>query len=309
MDIVPKNEFISLTTLETYIEKYPEDAEKWVEFIRPTEEEEEGKLRRSRIYINDELNEDLYKLNSDLHNIESDVPIEHHNDGCLFCKKSWVSTEGVPTLTLICGHKFHTICAMIDQYNGDTTRCMVEDCDISTWDYVRKIIRSKEKVKEKTENILLSAYQARPDFKKDIKEMKENISSVTAAHNKVSSMISSAKKDFVHKHIYTINQLQNDINGNIKYVKESEEMNVYKNAVKKYRKKASHVFRKYHMSFRELRERGILRTSWRLRWVLERHRSAFTYYKMGVRIYPGKKTWRDTLDEADEEVESEEENI
>ena len=308
MDIPPKNEFISVDTLSEYIERYPEDAEKWLEFIRDPVDEEDDKIRRI-IYINNEINEDLYKLNSDLHNIESDVPIKHHNDGCLFCKKPWFSTDGVPTTTLICGHKFHTVCFMIDQYNGDMARCIVEDCDISTWDYVRKIVRSKEKLKEKPENILLSAYQKRADFKKDIKEMKENISSVTAAHNKVSSIISSAKKDFVHKHIYTINQLQNDINENVKYVKESEEMNRYKNSVKTYRKKANHVFRKYHISFRELREKRIIKTSWRLRWVLERHRSAFTYYKMGVRIYPGKKTWRDTLDEDDEEVESEEENI
>jgi hypothetical protein len=198
---------------------------------------------------------------------------------------------------------------MIDQYNGDITRCIVEGCDINTWDYVRKIVRSKEKVKEKTENILLSAYQKRADFKKDIQDLKKDISSVTSAHNKVGSMITNAKKDFVHKHLYTINQLQNDINENVKYVKESEEMNTYKNAVRNYRKKANRIFRKYHMSFRELRERGILRTSWRLRWVLERHRSAFTYYKMGVRLYPGKKTWRDTLDEDDEEVESDNENI
>jgi len=308
MDIVPKNEFISLNTLETYIEKYPEDAEKWVEFIQPLEDQDKTKLRRTR-YIRDDLNEDLYKLNSDLHNIESDAPIEHYNDGCLFCKKSWSATDGVPTTTMICGHKFHTICSMIDQYNGDITRCIVEDCDINTWDYVRKIVRSKEKVKEKVENILLSAYQKRDDFKKDIRELKKDISLVTSAHNKVGSMITNAKKDFVHKHLYTINQLQNDINENVKYVKESEEMNTYKNAVKGYRKKASYIFRKYHMSFRELRERGILRTSWRLRWILERHRSAFTYYKMGLRVYPGKKTWRDTLDEDDEEIESEEENI
>jgi hypothetical protein len=303
MDIVPKNEFISLNTLETYIEQYPEDAEKWLEFIRDPSEEE-SKLRRSR-YIRGEINEGIYKLNSDLHNIESEVPIEHYNDGCLFCKKSWLSTDGVPTTTLICGHKFHTLCSMIDQYNGDITRCIVEGCDINTWDYVRKIVRSKEKVKEKTENILLSAYQKRADFKKDIQDLKKDISSVTSAHNKVGSMITNAKKDFVHKHLYTINQLQNDINENVKYVKESEEMNTYKNAVRNYRKKANRIFRKYHMSFRELRERGILRTSWRLRWVLERHRSAFTYYKMGVRLYPGKKTWRDTLDQD----ESEEENI
>jgi hypothetical protein len=309
MDIVPKNEFISLTTLETYIEKYPEDAEKWLEFIRDPKEEPNGKLRRSsRRYLADELDNEIYKNNSDLHNLESDAPIEHYNDGCLFCKKSWTSTKEVPTTTLICGHKFHTLCSMIDQYNGDTTRCIVDDCDINTWDYVRKIIRSKEKVREKAENILLSAYQKRADFKKDISELKKDISSVTSAHNKVGSIITNAKKDFVHKHLYTINQLQNDINENVKSVKESEEMHKYKQSVRNYRKKASYVFRKYHMSFRELREKGILRTSWRLRWILERHRSAFTYYKMGIRMYPGKKIWKDTL-EQDEEVESDEENI
>lgn len=296
MDIVPKNQFISLDTLETYIEKYPEDAEKWLEFIQdPAKDQEKKQLRRYPGNIDTEA--DLYKTNEDLYNLESDVPIEHYKDGCLFCKKSWSATEGVPTTTLICGHTFHTLCSMIDQYNGDITRCIVDDCDINTWDYVRKIVRSKEKAKERSENILLDAYQKRPDFKKDMKELKDTISHVSSAHTKVGSMISNGKKDFIHKHLYTINQMQNDINENIKTIQESEQMHKYKQSVRDYRKKASHIFRKYHMSFRELRERDLVRRGWRLRWVLERHRSAFTYYKMGLRIYPGKKIWKDTLDE------------
>ena len=309
MDILPKNHFVSLDILEKYIERYPEDAEKWLEFIQePSEHDERVRLRRTRHTPGEPTNE-IYKTNSNVYNVPSDVPIEHYNDGCLFCKKSWSATDGVPTTTLICGHKFHTVCSMIDQYNGDITRCVVEDCDISTWDYVRKIVRSKEKVKEKAENILLDAYQKRPDFKKDIKELKEHISLVSSSHSKVGSMISNGKKDFIHKHVYTINQMQNDINENVKTIKESEQMHQYKQSLRNYRKKASHVFRKYHLSFRELNQRGMLRTPWRLRWVLERHRTGFTYCKMGLRIYPGKKIWKDTLDEADEEVESEEENI
>jgi hypothetical protein len=301
MDIVPKNEFISLNTLETYIERHPEDAEKWIEFIREPEEEQAEKLRRTR-YIEGELNEGLYKINSDLHNLESEVPIEHYKDGCLFCKKSWLSTEGVPTTTFICGHKFHTVCSMIDQYNGDITRCIVEDCDIDTWAYVRKIVRSKDKVKEKSENILLDAYQKRSDFKADLKDLKEHVSNVNKSHGSVSKLIKDAKNEFVHKHLYSINQMQTDLNEGVKYIKGSEQMNKYKSSVRDYRKKAGNIFRKYHMSFRELRERGLIRTNWRLRWILERHRTAFTYYKLGFRMYPGKKMWADVLEQSDENV-------
>lgn len=302
MDIVPKNEFISLDTLETYIERYPEDAEKWLEFIRGPEEEQKSKLRRSR-FMSAELNDDLYTTNSDLHNNASEIPIEHYNDGCMFCKKSWVSTDGVPTLTLICGHKFHTICSMIDQYNGDTTRCIVPECDIDTWAYVRKIVRSKEKLREKTENILLDSYEKRKDFKFDLKQMKESISKVTRLHGSVCKLISDGKDEFIHKHLYTLNQMQSDLNDNLEYIRGSEQMEKYKVSIREYRKKASHLYRKYHMSFRELNQRGLIRASWRLRWILERHRTAFSFYKLGFRMYPGKKQWTDTLDQSDEEAD------
>lgn len=306
MDIPPKNEFISVDTLADYIERYPEDAEKWLEFIRDPAEEHVKRRRRTR-YYDKELNEELYKTSDDLHNVESDLPIEHYNDGCLFCKKSWGSTDGVPTTTLICGHKFHTICSMIDQYNGDVTRCIVDGCDIDTWDYVRKIVRSKEKAKEKSENILLDALEKRKDFKDSLKDLKQHVSNVSSKYSSVRGMIAAGRKEFIHKHLYSLNQIQNDLNEGVKYIRESEKMHKYKESVKNYRKKASMLFRKYHVSFRELTQRGLLRTTWRLRHILERHGSPFSYYRMGIRMYPGKKIWKDTLEQSDNEEEREEE--
>jgi len=302
MDIPPKNEIISVDVLEQYIEKYPEDVEKWLEFIKDPAEDEIHKRRRV-IRHHSDLNQEIYKANSDLHTVETNVPIEHYQDGCLFCKKSWSATQDVPTITLICGHKFHTLCSMIDQYNGDTTRCIVPDCDIDTWEYVRTIYRSKEKAKTKSENILLDALIKRKDFKVSLKELEQNISSVTSKYNAVVSMIKEGRKEFIHRHLYSINQIQNDLNEGVKYIKESQQMHEYKDSVRKYRKKASILFRKYHVSFRELNQRGLVRTSWRLRYVLERHRNSFTYYKMGINIYPGKKPWKDTLDQSDTDVE------
>jgi len=49
------------------------------------------------------------------------------------------------------------------------------------------------------------------------------------------------------------------------------------------------------MSFREMRERRLIRVSRKLRWVLERHRTPFSFYRLGLRIYPGKKIWKDPL--------------
>jgi hypothetical protein len=194
---------------------------------------------------------------------------------------------------------------MIDQYNGDTTRCIVEDCDIDTWDYVRKIVRSKEKADSKVQNILLESFVKRKDFKEDLKSLKKHVSNVSAKHTAVRAMIDSGRKDIIHKHLYSINQIQHELNEGVVQIRESEQMHDYKKSVREYRKKSSALFRKYHVSFRELNQRGLISASWRIRWILERHRSAFTYYKMGIRMYPGKKAWKDTLEQSDNEEEEE----
>lgn len=307
MDIPPKNEFVSIDTLEKYIEKYPEDAEKWLEFIKDPAEEE-NKIRRITSYPNMDVNEEIYKIYLDLHNVESDVPIEHYKDGCLYCKKSWSSTEGVPTITIICGHKFHSVCFMIDQYYGDMTQCIVPDCNIDTWEYVRKIVRSKEKLRMKTRNILLESFEKRKDFKEDLKNLKKQVSNVSKNHSEIKKLMSNGRKLLVHKHIYSLKQMQNDLNESVKHIKDSEEMYKYKQSVREYRKNANAIFRKYHVSFRELNQRGLLRASWRIRWILERHRDPINYYRMGIRMYHGQKMWKDTLDQSESETELQEEN-
>jgi hypothetical protein len=302
MDITPNTNNISLDILEKYIERYPEDTEKWLDFIRDPAEDVlsrpennlygERRVRRVR----EELNEELYKKYSDLQNVVSEVPIENYRDGCLFCKKSWASTEDVPTTTFICGHKFHTTCTMVHQYYNDTFRCGVEECDIDTWDYVRKIVGSKEKSITKVEDILLDSYRKRKDFKQDVNDLNNTISNVNARHGAVRNLIGQGRKEFIHKHLYSINQMQNDLNEGVEFIRNSEEVDNYKKSVRAYRKKATYIFRKYHISSRELRERNIIRMGWRVRWVLERHRTAFSFYKMGLKLYPGRKPYKDPLD-------------
>jgi hypothetical protein len=298
MDIPPTNELVSINILEKYIEKYPEDAEKWLEFIKDPAEEQ---LNMQSTYPNIDINAEIYKIYEELHTIEAEKPIDHYKDGCIFCKKSWASTDGVPTITLICGHKFHTVCSMIDQYQNDLNRCIVPDCDINTWEYVRKIVRSKEKLRIKTQNILLESFEKRNDFKKDLKILKKNVSNVSKNHNEIKKLMSNGQKLYVHKHLYSLNQMQNDLNEGVKNIKNSEEMHKYKQSVREYRKNANVIFRKYHVSFRELTQRGLLRASWRIRWLLERHRNPINYYKMGIRMYPGRMMWKDTLDQSDDE--------
>jgi len=302
MDITPNTNNISLDILEKYIERYPEDTEKWLDFIRDPAEDvllrPENNLygeRRVR-QVGEELNEELYKKYSDLQNVASEVPIDNYRDGCLFCKKSWASTEDVPTTTFICGHKFHTTCTMVHQYYNDAFRCGVEECDIDTWEYVRKIVRSKEKSITKVENILIDSYRKRKDFKQDVNDLNNTISSSNASHTAVRKLIEQGRKEFIHKHLYSINQMQNDLNEGVEFVRNSQEMDNYKKSVRAYRKKATYIFRKYHISSRELRERNIIRMGWRVRWVLERHRTAFSFYKMGLKLYPGRKPYKDPLD-------------
>jgi len=289
MDIVPTDVFVPLSVLEEYIEKHPEDAEKWLEFIDIPEE----KILPRRIY--GELNEELVTQTEELHRSVPEIQVESYTEGCLYCRKSWISTEGVPKMTLLCGHSFHTSCCLLSTWYNDATQCAVEGCDINTYDYIRHISRTREQVKTKAENILLNSYKKRPDFKKDVNELKEMISTVCNTHASVRKQIADARKDTLHKHIFSIRSIQNDMNESVDQVRNSEQMLKFKTSVKIYRKKAAFMFRKYHVSFRDLHHQGTIRASWRIRSILERHQTGFSYHRMGFRLYPGAKLWKDPL--------------
>lgn len=288
-----ENEIIQLPTLERYIEKYPEDTEKWLEFIKEDKITDEiNKRAQQRL----PLDQDLLTLYKIFHNTRADNPINNHNDACLFCKKSWESTKEIPKTTLLCGHSYHTICMYIGQYDDDRLNCAVEDCTIHTWDYVRAIIMANEVTVTRAENILLDSYVKRNDFKQDLKGLKGAVREVAISHNSVMQLAKDKKDELIHTHIFAINQIQREMNDSISFVRNSEQMNDYKTKIRNYRKKASSMFRKYHVSFRDLYRRSLLKCSWRLRWVLERHRNPFPFYKFGFRFRVGKKQWKDPLE-------------
>ena len=295
MDLEPEDTFITLSTLEKYIEKYPEDAEKWREFLDMKDETHMGP--RDHMYRRTHRDPPTAELVEPHVNIITPVtesPVEHYKDGCLLCKKTWASTDGVPTSTLICGHTYHTVCYMYQHYANDAPQCLANDCDIDTWAYIRTIYRNRRDRKNKAENILLQSFKKKEDFKRDIKVLKQHISDFNKAQTTMERLLKNAKDDLIHKHLYSINHLQKDMNTTVKDLQETEEMLNYKKSIRKFRKHAANIFRKYHTSFRELNINGIIKCSWRVRGVLERHRT-FGFYKLGCRIFPGRKFVKDPL--------------
>jgi hypothetical protein len=289
--IIPENEFISMNTLERYIEKHPEDAEKWYEFVN---EKIPDNIRRFR--YRDSNNESTIQDLREIYLLAPVNPVESHIDGCLVCRHSWDSSKVAPTTTLLCGHTYHTVCQCIRQYQDmDRFDCLVDGCTLNTWSYVRKLVQVKEVREEQVENLLIDTYKQRKDFKEDIKELKSYISAANLKYNKVQSLISLGKKTVIHKHLYSINNIHRDMKEAVDAIKNGEDMHNYKSAVSKYRKKAYDIFRKYHVSSRELRQKHIIRYGWRMQRVLERHGIGHSFYKFGIRIYPNKKEFKDPI--------------
>lgn len=290
MDIEPENQYISLDTLENYIEQHPEDAEKWLKFLDNTPESTYP-LRRSR--TRDEINPEVLKANVETTQA-SDTPINTFQEGCMHCKKSWASTEGVPQIKLICGHSYHTVCYMYDHFKNDFPRCIVEECTIDSWEYIRAMYTARRKKRDDVHNVLLESYRGRADFKSDLAALNKCIGEVTKHSSGVEKLLKNGRRELIHKHLHSINYIQEDMNETIKIIKNSEERLNFKLAVSKFRKMASKIFRKYHVSFRELYQRRMVRCGWEVRRVLERH-ATFRYYRLGCRICPGGKKWKDPL--------------
>lgn len=305
MDLEPEDTFVSLSTLEKFIEKYPEDAEKWLEFL--SENYRKSVAPRSNIYTasrREQPTAELIEPHANIITPNTETPVEHYTDGCLLCKKTWTSTDGVPTIKLICGHSYHTVCYMYQYYENDVPACLVQDCNIDTWSYIRAIYRNKRDRRNKAENILLQSFKKRIDFKHDIAQLKHAVSEFNKAQGTIEGLIQNARRDLIHKHLFSINYLQKDMNTSVKELQESEEMLNYRASIRKFRKYAAGIFRKYHTSFRELNTNGILKSSWKTRGVLERHRK-LSFYKLSCRIYPGCKFMTDPLaNEAIEESDS-----
>jgi len=292
------NEYFNLTVLEQYIEEYPEDAEKWLVFL----ENKDAKLldfiqTRTRDPPNTMVTPDPGEV------LECNLPADYENV-CIKCKRTWASTPEHLTTTLLCGHKYHTACWFLHTYE-DTDNCIFEGCGQSTYGYIRDLCRRRERMRVDTISVLTEAVCTKREFKFDIKKMKRQIFNCTKAFRLVNKKQKIEKNEMIKKHIFTIRQIQNDINTAVKKLSTSDEARNCMKEVKVYRRIEREIFRKYHLSLRDLLRKKIIKNmNWRVRSVLERHRRILPYsYKFGIRIYPGSKKW--TLPDSEEESDSE----
>ena len=223
-----------------------------------------------------------------------------HDHTCSLCERSYESTAGYPIQTLICGHRYHTICYYIYQ-DSEIRTCPKETCEFPIWQTLRTVSRKIEQEQVDEVDEFLEETIRLSDFKKDLKVFKSTIRDVTKSHIIMQKKYKTAHDQFIHTHLYTINQLQSDLNRAISNVKTTDEIKHYKAALNMYRRSERSMFRKYNVTFRDLRRREIVNVSWRLRWILERHRASFSTWRYILKIKPGAKPFRDPI--RDEEVQ------
>jgi hypothetical protein len=299
------NEHFNLNLLEEYIEEHPEDAEKWLIFLENRDDKILQTVRN--IHRNSQATNTLVTPDLD-EDLDCNVPDDYENV-CLKCKRTWTSTPQHLTTSLLCGHKYHTACWLLHAYENDDN-CIFEGCGQSTYRYVRDLCRRRERMKTDTVSVLTNAVCNKREFKLDIKKMKRQISSCMKSLRILKVKQQKEKNNMMKKHIFSIREIQTDMNAAVKNVSKCQEkMNCLKE-VKAYRGIERYIFRKYHLSLRDLMRKKIIgRMNWRVRSVLERHgRIGEGVYKFGVRIYPGSKKWNVSSDEevfsdSDSEVE------
>lgn len=293
------NEHFNLTTLESYIEEHPEDAEKWLEFLQ-----EKDKLqyirptRDANTMITLDVGEDL----------ECNLPSDFENV-CIKCKRTWATTCEHPTTTLLCGHKYHTTCWFLNAYEN-SEECLFEGCGQSTYSHIREIARRRERMRVETLSVLTNTIYNKREFKFDIKKMKRQISSFSKVFKRIVLKQKEEKNKLMKKHIYSVRQIQSDMNETVSNLSKSEEQRDCLKQLRSYRRIEREIFRKYHLSLRDIIRRKLIKSmSWRMRSILERHGRMFIHrYKFGIRIYPGSKKWDLHDDSEDGQSDTDDDN-
>jgi hypothetical protein len=255
-----------------YLDKHPEDHEKIYEALS------EHKLKERMVTL-----------------LEGYIPpIENKTDGCILCVKSWEDTPDAVTTTLLCGHTFHTACHMIYTYNHNE-RCPDTTCDIDSWRIVNRLYRGRREERDTVQDTIINNLEGRADFKADLRAFKKSINMVRAGRGLVLKDFKNQRKQLIHRNIHAIREIQKDMNETYSGLSKSETYTNMRSSVSKYRKVANTLFRKYHVSFRDLYNAKIIKADWRLRHVLERHGSPFSRWRFNLRFSPGKKIMDDPI--------------
>jgi hypothetical protein len=255
-----------------YLDKHPEDHEKIYQALS------EHKLKEKMVTILEEYI----------------PPVENTADGCTLCLKSWEDTVDAVKTTLLCGHTFHTACHMLYTYNNNE-RCPDNTCDIDSWRIVNRLNRGRREDRDTVQETIINNLQTRADFKADLKAFKKSINVVRSARLVVLKESQNQKKQLIHRNIHAMREIQRDMNETYSGLSKSENYMSMRSGVAKYRKLASSMFRKYHVSFRDLHNSKVIKADWRLRHILERHGSPFSKWRFNLRFMPGKKLWDDPI--------------
>ena len=286
--LLPTIDSMSLSVLEEYIEKHPEDVEKWVEHLGPKLGLNNTKTNlRRRQNNNEPVNTIIPVIESDLEEMPTD-----HTSACMKCKRTWDSTAVHPKTTLLCGHSYHTQCFFMMNY-GDLDVCVHDGCNYSIWEHVRQIYDKNVELRRDTTQLLIDTLKKDPEFNNSIKGMQQYIKQTRTYTNLFKRNVSVLKRDIIKKHKYNIQAIQNDMNATVKLARTHPRLSEARKMVSKYRRFERLFQDKYHLSLHDLvHNRVIRRPAWDVMHILNRHGSFMPHnYRFGIRIRPGRNTW------------------
>ena len=307
-ELVLINKYVTVNTLETYIEKYPEDAQKWIDHLDPVLYPHKYKKRKQALRVNNRrtLSEEDYSR----YNIIKREGEEFTNSDtmCAICKHSWEQTPAHATTTLLCGHKYHTVCYFMIYYEN-SEGCIIDGCPSDTGRIISQLHRRRVNLRDTLETTLVNSLKDTNEFKSDLTKMKSKISSIVKHLSAFKKVKQELRKKIIKKHECNLSQIQFDINNTVKSLKTTSEARAFRSEISKYRSIERKFYRKYHISLRDLIRYGLVRDlNWTIRGIIVGHNTYRNRRDFGIKIYPGKRTWfRPNNHEENEEENKEDE--
>lgn len=298
------------TMVYDYADKYPEDIPKLLDFFESKRLEHAEKREQIARAMRQPENKDrsteicnLHRKNT-LENLTADITTTE--EGCLLCSKSWESTKDLPKIELLCNHIYHTTC-YLNFYEPYGT-CAQDGCGINSMRLAQRISENNKQVNESVTEVLLTRLSDDAEFKKHVKAYKATVRDVSKSIVLYNRSVRFKHKQLIQKHIFSIKQIQQDMNESYASLRDTEEASNCNKAVRKSRAYARKIYEKYHISLRDMRRQGLVRMPWYLRSLLEHHRQLNSpRYNFRIRIKPGNKKWN-IEGESDNESESESDN-
>ena len=226
------------------------------------------------------------KLISKFQQENKDTTNVNYDTHCGFCLEAL--TDTLPLTKNLCGHSYHTQCVWMASEHGAPV-CPANDCGLDWSWIIRQESRKLKSRKRDIVAVLLKRLKKRPDFKRDLQNLRTHLADVTKSRSLVEGIMKYERDDIVDKYADTLNKIQVELNDISMTVRNSEEYKLEKKAVSIARSETKKFFNKYHLSLRDLVNKDMLKLSWHARWAVEHNRGhRFVSYRSGIRLYPGR---------------------